>query len=400
MPKPDVRDLFPRDHPEDWYRIEAKAGAKTATVYLFDEIGFWGTSAKDFAREVAGLDVEDIQLHVNSPGGEVFDAIAILNTLRAHKAKVTVTVDGLAASAASVIAMGGDEVVMARNSELMIHDPMGLVVGNSADMAEMVQRLDQSADNLASIYAEKAGGEAATWRKAMQAETWYTAQEAVDAGLADRVDAKATADAATTARFNLSIFNHAGRAKAPAPQIPPAEPPAATPTTPEGVGVMPTLNEGLRKLLGVEDTDQLNDDALLAKAAESFKAAATPKDPPPDPPKDDDKPVSMKGLPEGAVVVDRATLDALQKSAKRADAVVEKMNAKERDDALTAAVKDGKLPPASVPHWATAWDKDPEGTRTQLDRMPKNLVPVEQVGYDDGDDGYDNEFAGLYPLEG
>jgi ATP-dependent Clp endopeptidase proteolytic subunit ClpP len=210
----------------------ADVDGTVATMRLYDPIDswgeIWGVSAKDFATALDDLsdEVDEIRLHINSPGGEVFDAIAILNALRAHPARVVAIVDGIAASSASFIAAGADELVMARNSELMIHDAWGLVVGNAADMHQMADMLDHTSDNIASIYAEKAGTEIAPWREAMAAETWYSAEEAVAAGLADRVDTKKKSTDAKN-RFDLSIFTYAGRAAAPAPET--VEPTAPAP---------------------------------------------------------------------------------------------------------------------------------------------------------------------------
>lgn len=202
---------------------------RVATLRLYDPVdswgGEWGVSAKEFATALDELPdtVEEIRLHINSPGGEVFEGIAVLNALRSHDARVVAVVDGLAASAASFIACGADEVVMARNSEMMIHDAWGLCVGNAEDMRTLAEDLDRLSDNIASVYAEKAGGKVSDWRAAMSRETWYSAEEAVAAGLADRVDTK---DAAKNT-FDLSIFTFAGRNAAPEPQ---AQPPAAAPS--------------------------------------------------------------------------------------------------------------------------------------------------------------------------
>jgi len=97
------------------------------------------------------------------------------------------TVTGLAASIASVIMMAGDEIIMGRGSEVMIHDAHAVQIGNAADMAKMAEILDRTSDNIATFYAERAGGTPKEWREIMRAEKWYNAQEAVDAGLADKV---------------------------------------------------------------------------------------------------------------------------------------------------------------------------------------------------------------------
>lgn len=170
-------------------RIRAEAGVTRVDVY--DDIGEggWfseGLTAKGFAAQLG--DVKGaLEVHINSGGGDVFDGIAIGNAIRAHKGPVTTVVDGLAASIASVIAQSGGERVVQPGSMLMIHDAFGLCVGNAAEMAKMSETLGQVSDNIAGIYASRGGGDAQSWRDAMQAETWYTADEAVTAGLADRV---------------------------------------------------------------------------------------------------------------------------------------------------------------------------------------------------------------------
>lgn len=176
-----------RRRPQVKARIRVVADAETSTtrIDLMEEIGFWGITAQDFVDELLAIDASTIELHVNSPGGDVFDGLAIMNALADHKATVNVVVDGLAASAASFIAMAGDSVKMNRGSQLMIHDALGFCVGNAADMEEMVTLLGRISDTIAGIYADRAGGTAEDWRALMRAETWYSATEAVDAGLAD-----------------------------------------------------------------------------------------------------------------------------------------------------------------------------------------------------------------------
>lgn len=222
----------PQVRPEQatWYRIENSAGP--TSVYIYDEIGAWGVSAGDFIASLSGLDAFD--LHINSPGGDVFDGVAIYNSLLAHPGEVTGYVDGLAASAASFIAMACTTLKVAKTAQMMIHDASGLVWGNAADMQSMAALLDKASDNIAGIYADKSGIPAEQWREAMRAETWYSGDEAVAAGLADEVfvPAKARRDA-PAATWDLSIFNFAGRDHAPAPAVqaaPPAEP--TEPTVP------------------------------------------------------------------------------------------------------------------------------------------------------------------------
>jgi len=231
---------------QSWYRISGKA-AEVAEVYIYDEISWWGITAEQFVDELREITAPQIDLHLNSPGGDVFDAHAIYQALVDHKAQVTTLVDGLAASAASVVAMAGERVVMGRAAMLMIHDAWGLAIGNAADMRDMADRLDKISDVIASVYAERAGGPLEFWRAAMVEESWYDAEEAVQAGLADEVRSrKATGDQDDNDgegqepenSWDLSIFTYAGRQQAPAPPIPSKLRPAAAantaPPTPPG----------------------------------------------------------------------------------------------------------------------------------------------------------------------
>jgi ATP-dependent protease ClpP protease subunit len=226
-PRPGRRPLPRPAARRDWYRIVNNADTGNAKIYLYDEVGYWGTTAQDLVDELKAITAPRIDLHINSPGGEVFDGLAIYNTLRAHPAAVTTYIDGLAASAASFIALAGDRVVCARNAVMMIHDAAGLCWGNAADMGQMRDVLDKLSDNIADIYTQRAGGSLVEWRERMRAETWYTGAEAVTAGLADEStdpepDEDPDAPDGMSARWDLSIFTFAGREKAPAPDLPAA----------------------------------------------------------------------------------------------------------------------------------------------------------------------------------
>jgi ATP-dependent Clp endopeptidase proteolytic subunit ClpP len=205
----------------DWYRIKAQANG-SAEITIYDEIGYFGVTARDFLDELKALDAKQIDVRINSPGGDVWDGLAIYNSLRDHPAAVTTYVDGLAASAASIIVQAGDRRVAAKASEVMIHEAWGLVVGNATDMRDAADRLDQASGVIAGVYADRAGGTVDDWREAMRAESWYTGAEAADAGLVDEVAGQSAAgDQANS--WDLSIYAHAGRAQAPAPTIQPAD---------------------------------------------------------------------------------------------------------------------------------------------------------------------------------
>lgn len=205
-----------------WYKISNKAkNEKVTKVYIYDAIGGWfGVEVQDFVKELNDIDTDEIHVHINSPGGSVYDGISIYNALRQHDSTVHTYVDGLAASAASFIAQAGEKVIMGRNATMMIHDAIGACYGNRADMLQTADLLDKVSDNIADIYAKNAGGDTAEWRELMKAETWYSAQEALDAGLCtEMLDADdEDEDADTENKWDLSqLFNYAGREFAPSP---------------------------------------------------------------------------------------------------------------------------------------------------------------------------------------
>lgn len=164
-----------------------------ATLRLYDPVddwgGYWGVSASEFAAALDAVPdtVTEIHLHINSPGGIIFEGITILNLLRQHSARVVAIVDGVAASIASVIAVGADEVVMNPDTVLMIHDGAGFCAGTADDMREVADVLDLLSDTIAGVYSRKAGGEVADWRETMKGTAWYTPQQALEAGLIDRI---------------------------------------------------------------------------------------------------------------------------------------------------------------------------------------------------------------------
>lgn len=187
-----------------WYTIRAQSTG--AEVVIYDEIGAYGVSAKGFLAELGALpDAAPIALRINSPGGSVFDAVAIYNALQRHSGTVTVWIDGIAASAASYIAMAGDEIVMPENAFLMIHDPAGMVMGTAIDMRAMAEALDKIKGSLLQGYAAKSGRPQEEIAPLMAAETWLDAKDALDLGFADRI----AEPVRIAARFDVGRFRNA-----------------------------------------------------------------------------------------------------------------------------------------------------------------------------------------------
>jgi len=193
-----------------WYSIKARA--EKAEIWIYEEIGDFydgGVSAKKFAEELTGLGkIPEILLHLNSPGGVVFDGIAIYNLLKQHRARVTVSIEGLAASIASVVAMAGDEISMAANGLMMIHDPWGLTIGNSEDHRRAAEILDKLRDSILLAYLDQTGDQSESNRdkfiELMAAETWMSAEQALELGLIHQV----TQALDLAASFDLNKFKY------------------------------------------------------------------------------------------------------------------------------------------------------------------------------------------------
>lgn len=184
-----------------------RAEATATRIDVYDAIGDdgpfgTGVSAKDFAAQLSTVK-GPLDVHINSYGGSVKDGIAITSAIRSHNGPKRTIVDGMACSAASVIMQAGDERIVQPGAMVMIHDASAGVIGNATEMQKAADELDKFSDNIAQVYADRAGGTPEQWRAAMRNETWYTADEAVDAGLADSVGTEA---AALPGELDLSAF--------------------------------------------------------------------------------------------------------------------------------------------------------------------------------------------------
>jgi ATP-dependent Clp endopeptidase proteolytic subunit ClpP len=173
---------------KSWYTIKNKANTDTASISIHDEIGLWGITAAQFMKDVKDLgDVKAIHLSIHSPGGNVFDGLAMYNTLAAHPAKIYGKVAGIAASAASFVLMAADQIEMPEDSFLMIHNTQGGAYGDSEYLREMADLMDKLGSQIANIYKKRTGQDSATIADMMSAETWMTANEAKELGFADTV---------------------------------------------------------------------------------------------------------------------------------------------------------------------------------------------------------------------
>ena len=382
----------------DWYRIECKAAARSAVVSIYDEIGWEGTTAKDFAAELRALDADNITLRLNSPGGDAWDGIAIYNALKDHPASVHVVVDGLAASAASFIAQSGDRITMNRGAQMMIHDAAGLAIGNARDMRDMAEVLDRVSDSIAGIYADRSGRPIAEFRTAMSRDTWYTAQEAVDAGLADEV--AAAPDAAPTtnsSRQHVTAAEAARRIHAAALKTTTANQAVDAPQ--KGAGRMDPAK--IREALGLAPAAS-DDEVRAALGSAGLVDHNQPTSPAPAPEPAPSEPTPTPSSPRsaaGTMVIDASAWEAQQEAIRQLQAADARRRRDERDEVINQAVRDGKFAPARKDHWTRLWDADPEGTREVINGLQKNVIPTAALGYagDGVDTDFELEFAGLFP---
>ena len=199
-----------------WYAISPKA--EQTEISIFDEIGMWGVSAKQFISDLQRVPADhSILLRIHSPGGEVFDGNAIANALQ-RRGNVEVQIEGLAASMATVISLSGAPVKMAENGFYMIHNPWGMAMGDAAELRDQAELLDKIRLNMVNAYAAKSGQSAEQITEWMDAETWFTAAEAQAAGFIDEVtDSMAIAATANKftrlARFKNPPVNLTARAQ-------------------------------------------------------------------------------------------------------------------------------------------------------------------------------------------
>jgi ATP-dependent protease ClpP protease subunit len=170
-----------------WYKI--RAARKTAEIRIYEEIGAWGVTAKQFADDLEALgEMQSLNVRIHSPGGDVFEAYAMHNILQRHPARVKVHIDGLCASAATLIALAGDETRMVSNGQYMIHEPWTVTVGNAEDMQKRADLLEGITEQIVGMYARKTGLSPDDIRDLMREETWLTAQQALDSGFIDAID--------------------------------------------------------------------------------------------------------------------------------------------------------------------------------------------------------------------
>jgi len=236
----------PLDRPE-WYKIEASANDQ-AEILVYDVIGWPYNDAGDLVRYVNSLGDKDILVRLNTPGGDVFDGMAIFNALANHKGKVTIRIEALAASMGSVLAMAGKEIQAYSNTMMMIHDPWTYMAGNQYELREMADLLEKISGNMLDVYTGRSKVGKREMKEIMKAETWYTAKEAKEKGFINTI---LETGKATKAQFDLTMYANV-------PDVFEWEPPEATERQKEkalrDVGF--SLNDAKAILAGRRDGNQ------------------------------------------------------------------------------------------------------------------------------------------------
>ena len=252
----------------EWFKYVLASAGKPPEIRIYGDIGatFFDEDAVSATQFLAMLDDHkdepEIHVRINSGGGSAWDGLAIANAMMRHPATITTFVDGMAASAASVVMMGGDEIVVSKWGRAMIHNARALVMGTSDDMREVATQIDALNANMASFYADratKAGKSPADFARAMAAETWYNAEEMLDAGLASRIDDSGVREEVELAAAHVLTST---RMKF-------VHPPAATPKE-----TRMAIKDDLAKRLGKDPAD-ITDEDLMTAALEALGTSTT-----------------------------------------------------------------------------------------------------------------------------
>jgi ATP-dependent Clp endopeptidase proteolytic subunit ClpP len=218
-----------------WYQIKAKSDKpKSADISIHDEIGLWGISASAFMRDLRGMgELDEINLSIHSPGGDVLDGWAIYNSLKNSKAKITARVEGLAASMASIILQAADVREVYENSYVMVHNPWGFAIGDAEEMRDTADLLDKMQNGLVGAYASRTGSDEKEIRQMMDAETWMDGNEAVERGFADKVIGKValSARAFDSRKFKMTPKSLQANSET-APEVAPVDETANAPVEP------------------------------------------------------------------------------------------------------------------------------------------------------------------------
>lgn len=381
-----------------WFRVVrpiAVADGKevtTATIHINDAIGadlfFGGVDAAELIAEIDALAVDQLDVRINSEGGSAFDGLAIANAIIRNPATTTTYIDGLAASAASLVALAGDTVVMSKYGQMMLHNSSAAVRGSADDLRAAAKVLDSLNESMAEYYADRAGGEVKDWSKAMARESWYSAAAALEAGLVTEVDdtakradteaAIAAALARPTARFEhtpQTRGDHTKAAAAVSNSTQKEAPVADKKTLAESLGLSADAADedvlkAARDALGLTDDDSA-DDTADGDAADSGSGEASPVGE-----------LAAAAANAGLVLMDPAKVAELQAGAAAGAQALANQVAAAHAAVVDDAIAKGKITPARREHFRALMKADEKGTTELLAGIPnETAVPMTEVGH-------------------
>ncbi|WP_301354952.1 head maturation protease, ClpP-related [Corynebacterium ciconiae] len=360
---------------------------------LYGEIGAWGVTVKDVAAELAAVD-GDLLVRCSSPGGDAFEGVALMNLLRAQNGRVTGVVEGYAASAASIVMVGGcDHLIMRPSAELMIHNAWTFGDGGSDDLRRIADDLDRMNNKMAAIYADRAGGDADSFLEAMSRETWYTAEEAVAAGLADEIrDGRESPVSSQPAARVRAAFKYRGRADAPAPVLGAemnlkmfAQRLGCAEDADEAT-VLAALDEALAEQavetpVPEDDSEEFAEGGHSEESAEAEHEQEGTSDDEPAEEGESEQCLESEETSDLVVTIDAAALEELREQAAYGAAARARDEQAGREEVIDAAIRDNRISVTARSRWMAAMEADPEGTREKLSRIPKDLIPRAELGH-------------------
>ena len=395
-------------------------------ILMYGTVGYEITAERT-TEELSGRD-GDVRVRIHSYGGDAFEGWAVMNVLRSHPGEVTVVVDGVAASAASVIAVGGaDRLVMGTGTELMIHDAWCQIEGNAGDLTKVAADLERTSQAMAEMYAEKSGGDADEWRDMMREETYFSAQEAVDVGIADAVESVKSPKAQPVLAKVKPRFAYAGRDRSAKPKILEEKNMTFAREVAKRMGlvadsvseddVLAAIDEMLAAQEeaepGVESVAAEGD--VAAEAPEILDAAAVraliaeviaegenestgeqdaiPEEETPDSGQEEN---GLSAEPEPAefaeepcedvdgpemVSLDKETYEELKKAAEAGWAAVDEKKQRDEEAEVNQWVAEGRIAAAARQRALAVMKQNPDAARATFGAAPKGTIPRAEIGY-------------------
>lgn len=389
------------DSKRQWYKlVAAKADGekdtKRTTLHIYDVIGadlfFGGVDVNELVHEIEALDDDaELDVRINSPGGAAWDGLTLANAIMRHPGKTTTHVDGLAASAASLIALAGDDVVISKYGQMMLHNARGGLYSATAeeliDAGKTLQKLNGS---MAEFYADRAGGESTEWARAMKRETWYSAEEAKAAGLATEIDEsgkreEVEAAAAASIAKASAMFKYAGRQAAPSPSARVED--GSTDPAPKEEAKVPAISKKVAERLGLGE-DATEED-VLAKLGELDNSDGdgdggdtTGGSSPDEIDEGQVAELAAAAAKLGLSVIDPGTLAEMQRNSSLGAKAHAQMETQRITAAVDAAISLGKITPARKEHFVSLMRADEVGTTQLLAGIPAyTAVPMNELGH-------------------